>query len=230
MDAAATSHRGTRPRRRAIRDIGHALVGHDADARADRRGRHDARGADDAARRRARRATGSASTAPTAGSQPVADGERMSATTTGRSPAGPARGASTSRCTATATRSRPSSRCAPAHEGAPGAVARRHRRRAVRRRLRLRPRHRPGGRVHRRADDPLREADAAAPADRLPRPPGPPRRPQAVHRGRAGRPPDRRPAGRRPRPRPVHHRRPGASSTRRPSSSPPHPTRAPDRF
>ena len=122
------------------------------------------------------------------------------ATTSARSPAGPARGASTSRCTATATRSRPSSRC-----GRPTRV-----RRASH-----------GGivaglfddvfgfvldvvqeaGVHRRADDPLRAPDAAAPPARLPRPARPARGPQAAHRGRARRRHDRGSAGRRPRPR-----------------------------
>ncbi len=51
-------------------------------------------------------------------------------------------------------------------------LARRHRRRTVRRRVRVRARCRRRAGVHRRADDPLRRTDAAAPADRLPRPAG----------------------------------------------------------
>ena len=97
-----------------------------------------------------------------------------------------ARGASTSRCTATATRSRACSRSARPR-GSAGSIPRRHRRRPVRRRVRLRARHPPGAGVHRRAVGPLRAADAAAPPAGLPRPAGRARRPQDLDRGRAGR-------------------------------------------
>ena len=177
---------------RAIRDLGHAFVGHHAppellDEVASTLDELTARLDAGEPRDRAMVRSGEEWTARR---WPSAT-RRWRATTTGRSPGGRARGASTSRCTATATRSR-RVHAARRPRGRAGAVARRRRRRAVRRRVRVRARRRPGAGVHRRADDPLRAADAAAPAARLPRPPGRPRGAQAVHRGRAGRPRRRR--------------------------------------
>ena len=90
-----------------------------ADAELIERGRRHARRADDrlddGPADRVREPTPSAGTTPS----PTA-GAMSPATTSARSPAARRRGGSTSRCTATATRSRPCSRCGAAHEGAPG--------------------------------------------------------------------------------------------------------------
>ena len=184
---------------RAVRRLGHALVGHDADDRAARpTSPTTLERADGSTRHRDAAAAGRSNRSATGRRRRTERGAadrvlRRPSVLRHRQPVGARpRGPSHRR----RDRGDGHARRRPRGRARPG--PRRHRRRAVRRRVRLRARRRPGAGLHRRVEGPLRAADAAAPPAAVPRPARVATGSQAADRGRADRPGRRRRDGRRP--------------------------------